>query len=46
VNGKQLGEVFLPAGKMQKIENIYQRKVLILKAIYPEQIFTRKILNF
>ncbi len=46
VNGKQLGEVFLPPGKMQKMENIYQRKVLILKAIYPEQIFTRKILNF
>ncbi|NOR87626.1 MAG: hypothetical protein GQ527_08465 [Bacteroidales bacterium] len=46
VNGKQLGEVFLPAGKMQKIENIYQRKVLIIKAIYPQEIFTRKILNF
>ncbi len=46
VNGKQLGEVFVPAGKMQQINNIYQRKVLIIKAIYPQQIFTRKILNF
>jgi len=46
VNGKQLGEVYLPAGKMQKIENVYQRKVLILKAIYPQETFTQKILNF